>query len=49
MATDAVDTEAVYQYAVALMGGNTVRSTNRLKIQGNALNSFPELRKLFIN
>ena len=49
IATKEANTEAVYQYAVVLMGGNAVRLMDRLEIQGNAPNSFLEFEKLFIN
>ena len=49
IATEAADTEVGCQYVVALMGGNAVRQMNRLEVQGNAPNSFPEFKKLLIN
>ena len=32
VATDAANTEAAYQYAVAIMGGNDARGMDRLKV-----------------
>ena len=49
VATEAADIEAVYQYAVALMGGNVARLMDKLEVQGNVPKSFPVFKKLFIN
>ena len=49
IATETADTEATYQYAVALMGGNAARWMDRLEAQGNAPNSFLEFKKLSFN
>ena len=48
-ATKASGTLTVYQYAVALMASNAARWMDRLEVQGHALHSFPEFKKLFIN
>ena len=48
-ATKAADTLAACHYAVALIAGNAVRWMDRPEVQGHALNSFLELKKLFIN
>ena len=47
-ATEAADTQAVYQYTVVLMGGNAARWMDRLEVQGHAPNSFLDFDKLFI-
>ena len=49
IATEAISMEAVCQLAVAIMGGNTAQSMDKLEVQGNTLNSIPQFEKLFIN
>ena len=48
IASSTANTEAAYQYAVALIGGNAARWMDKLKVQGNAPNSFLEFDKVFI-
>ena len=50
-ATEASGTLAAYQYAVALMAGNTARWMDRLEVQGHAPNSSSRIQKscLLIN
>ena len=49
IATKLANTEAVYQYIMALMGVNALIWMDRLEAQGNAPNSFLEFEKLSIN
>ena len=49
IATKSANTESACQYTVKKMECNAERWMDTLEVQGNALNSFLQLKKLYIN